>query len=329
MNNENNNIKHPKLFELIGRTREAPLLRLAAYYILLAIMLLLFRQIASEYYENLDLMTLEKFSDILLEGMNLMTHRDDVLITTFHIMATFVYILPVAWVYVITKKNKDIDESIVQTIILISIIVTGIMMMLEDNLARAFGMVAILTAVRYRVAVKDTKDAVYIFLSMAIGMANGLGVPHMGLALSVLVNIVFIVLWKMKVGEVVTSAPVSRSSSDYEHRTDNIEKSHFAEPLNFPVLEKQRVKELRKNGFNYLLRTVKESDSSDSKHIDGILQKNSIDFLISDLILQNDYTFIDYAVKIQNNEILHGLSSDISKPETSQLYIKLVRIDYK
>lgn len=329
MDKNKNIIKNHKFLEFMGRTRKAPLLRLAAYYLLLGIILLLIRQLASEYYNNLDSETLERFSDILLEGMNLMTHRDDVMISTFHIMASFVYILPVAWVYVITKEGKGIDQSIVQTIILISIVVTGIMIMLEDNLARAFGMVAILTAVRYRVAVKDSKDAVYIFLSMAIGMANGLGVPHMALSLSILVNICLIILWKFKVGDVVTN--VSDSDKNGENNNELIIEPDTQKHLKIeiPPADKQIIKDLRKNGYSHLIRIGSSDPGKFTKNFDSFLSNSGFIFSISNISIENGISLISYGIKLPNSDGLNKLNSGIYEMDLTDIKVEISRIDYK
>lgn len=194
-----------KISEQLGKIRESSVTKLIAYYILIAIAILIFRQIANEYYDSFHVNEFEKVYELVMRGMNIKTHTDDVIVTIIALIATFTYSLPVAWVYVITKREKGFDESNVQAIILLSVIVTGVMMVVQDSLARAFGLVAILSAVRYRVAVKDIQDATYIFLAISIGVANGLNIPHISIVLSFFVNIIYLVLWKWKVGDVVSS----------------------------------------------------------------------------------------------------------------------------
>jgi hypothetical protein len=160
---------------------------------------------AIEYYDSFQVSQFEKFYELVMKGMNIKSHTDQVIVTVLALIATFTYVLPVAWVYVITKAEKGFDESNVQAIILLAVIVTGVMMVVQDSLARAFGLVAILSAVRYRVAVKDIQDATYIFLSIAIGVSNGLNIPHIAIVMSLFINMIYLLLWKWKVGDVVTS----------------------------------------------------------------------------------------------------------------------------
>jgi len=66
-------------------------------------------------------------------------------------------------------------------------ITTIVIMVIGNNLARAFGLVGALSIIRFRTAVKDVQDIVFIFFSLAIGMAAGVG-----LYLIAIMGIVFI-----------------------------------------------------------------------------------------------------------------------------------------
>jgi len=276
--NDNQNHTRP-IFKKIGLLREASLTRLLSYYVLMIIGLILFRQLSAEYLNYFNMDGFDQVSKLMMDGLNLDTQRDDVYSTIIHIFATLIYTLPVAWVYRITKSQREYDESLAQSIIVIAIIVTGIMMMLGESLARAFGMVAILSAVRYRVAVKDTKDAVYIFLSMAIGMANGLGVPHLGLTLSVLVNIVFLVLWRWKIGKAVVY------DSNKLLKTDLSDCDKYIESVNVSQKKKRNVltaDKLVSDRSNLLMN--KTLNAVSQKKYDSILSIS----LLSDADYQND-----------------------------------------
>ena len=73
------------------------------------------------------------------------------------------------------------QASFVNSLILLVIITSIVIMVIGNNLARAFGLVGAMSIIRFRTAVKETQDIMYIFFSLAIGMAVGVG-QH-GLAL--------------------------------------------------------------------------------------------------------------------------------------------------
>jgi hypothetical protein len=61
----------------------------------------------------------------------------------------------------------------VQTVVLMAMVVGVIMLVIGSNIARAFTLVGALSIVRFRNAVKETRDVGYIFFAMAVGMACG------------------------------------------------------------------------------------------------------------------------------------------------------------
>jgi uncharacterized membrane protein YhiD involved in acid resistance len=56
-----------------------------------------------------------------------------------------------------------------------------VIMVIGNNLARAFGLVGAMSIIRFRTAVKDTQDIVFIFFSLAAGMAAGVGLKFLSL----------------------------------------------------------------------------------------------------------------------------------------------------
>ena len=94
----------------------------------------------------------------------------DVLFAT---ILSFLLSLVIAWVYQITYKGVSYTQSYVHTLIMMSMIVSIIMLIIGSNIARAFSLVGALSIIRFRNAVKDTRDVGYIFFAMAIGMACG------------------------------------------------------------------------------------------------------------------------------------------------------------
>ena len=59
------------------------------------------------------------------------------------------------------------------TNIFICVIVAMVIMIIGNNLARAFALVGALSIVRFRTVIKDTKDIAFIFWSLAAGMGAG------------------------------------------------------------------------------------------------------------------------------------------------------------
>ena len=102
--------------------------------------------------------------------------------------------LPLAWVFVITRRRKGFSQSIVHTLLILPIAVAGIMVVVQNSLPLAFALAGI-AALRFRNTLDDTKDAIYLFVATGIGIAAAADQFDVGLALSFLYNATIIVLW--------------------------------------------------------------------------------------------------------------------------------------
>jgi hypothetical protein len=84
---------------------------------------------------------------------------------------------------------------VVQTLIILPIVVAGVVFMVKNSLALAFSLGGIVAAVSFRNTLRDTKDAVYIFLATGVGLAAGIQSVPLAAALSITFNIVILILW--------------------------------------------------------------------------------------------------------------------------------------
>jgi hypothetical protein len=93
--------------------------------------------------------------------------------------------MAISLVYRRTHGGISYSRSFVLTIIIMSVTVSFIMLIIGSNLARAFSLVGALSIVRYRNAVKDSRDISYVFLAMAVGMACGVKLYGMAVIFTV------------------------------------------------------------------------------------------------------------------------------------------------
>ncbi|MGH7580313.1 MAG: DUF4956 domain-containing protein [Gemmatimonadales bacterium] len=114
----------------------------------------------------------------------------------FQMIAAFLLVLPLAFVYVRTRTRVKFDHSLVQTVIVLPIVVTAILVVVRDSLALAFSLAGIVAAVRFRNNLKESGDAVYIFGSIGIGFATGIHAISVAAVLSIVFVVVELALWK-------------------------------------------------------------------------------------------------------------------------------------
>jgi uncharacterized protein DUF4956 len=113
----------------------------------------------------------------------------------FAMASAFALMLPVAWIYIMTRRRKGFRQSVVQTLVILPIVVAGVVFMVKNSLALAFSLGGIVAAVSFRNTLRDTKDAVYIFLATGVGLAAGIQSVPFAAALSITFNVVILILW--------------------------------------------------------------------------------------------------------------------------------------
>lgn len=79
----------------------------------------------------------------------------------------------ISLVYRYTYKGLNYSASFAISMVMLTMITAIVIMVIGNNLARAFGMVGAMSIIRFRTAVKDAADIMFIFFSLAIGLACG------------------------------------------------------------------------------------------------------------------------------------------------------------
>jgi uncharacterized membrane protein YhiD involved in acid resistance len=79
----------------------------------------------------------------------------------------------IALLYKYTYKGLNYSASFTISLVMLTMITAIVIMVIGNNLARAFGMVGAMSIIRFRTAVKDTADIMFIFFALSIGLAAG------------------------------------------------------------------------------------------------------------------------------------------------------------
>jgi hypothetical protein len=98
--------------------------------------------------------------------------------------------------YRITNRSMGYSPSFLKSLIVLSLITCVVIMIIGNNLARAFGLVGAMSIIRFRTAVKETLDIVYIFFALVVGMAGGVGLFGLAIISTFVIGFVLIFLSK-------------------------------------------------------------------------------------------------------------------------------------
>ena len=109
---------------------------------------------------------------------------------------SFVLSAIIGWVYRFTHRNVSYSQSYVQTLVILGMLISLIMLVVGSNIARAFALVGALSVVRFRNAIKETRDVGFIFLVMGVGMAAGTRFYTLAIVATVAICLIITVMYR-------------------------------------------------------------------------------------------------------------------------------------
>ncbi len=102
--------------------------------------------------------------------------------------------LYIFFIYRIVTRKSFYSKSFNISLVAIALIVTGIILAVQSSVVISLGMVGALSIVRFRTAVKDPMDLVFLFWAISIGIISGAGLYEVTIWLSIAVTVAVLVL---------------------------------------------------------------------------------------------------------------------------------------
>jgi uncharacterized membrane protein YhiD involved in acid resistance len=131
--------------------------------------------------------------------MDIFTFQDltgefSVLDVVIVMVLSFVLSAFIGWIYKQTHRGTSYTQSFVFTLVINSMVVALVMMIVGSNIARAFSLIGALSIIRFRNAVKETRDVGFIFFSMAVGMAVGTKFYFLAFVAAVVISLMILLM---------------------------------------------------------------------------------------------------------------------------------------
>ncbi|MFQ5563101.1 MAG: DUF4956 domain-containing protein [Parvularculaceae bacterium] len=137
----------------------------------------------------------DPFESIAIEATRVGNLTDSFIWLVIAVFGALLTILPVAWTYMAIRNRDEYDQSIVETIVVLPIAVTAIVVIVHNSLALAFSLAGIVGGVRFRNTLKSPGDALYILLAIGVGLSAGIGAMEIAMVMSAAFNYCFLILW--------------------------------------------------------------------------------------------------------------------------------------
>lgn len=176
----------------------------------------------------------------------------DIVIT---LMITLVFALYIFFIYRIISRKNFYNKSFNISLAALAMITASIIITIQSSIVVSLGMVGALSIVRFRTAVKDSLDLVFLFWSIAVGIICGTGFYNIAAIASITITIMVFVLDMIPVAKVPMILVVRAVSGEMQNEILDVvagETKYY----------KVKSRNINKNQLNMIieLRTKTESE---------------------------------------------------------------------
>ena len=212
------------------------------------------------------------FKKSFLEGFTSMD------ISAGRIMATFLVTCALACyvflIYRLVTRKSFYSKGFNVSLAALSVITAAIILAMQSNLVISLGMVGALSIVRFRTAIKDPMDLVFLFWSISVGIICGAGLYEVALLTCLVVTVLILVLENIPASRAPMMLVVSLSDSDKEAQIlDIVKYSRFF---------KVKSRNLMGNGMDMVVEVKVKEESAFVKEVSAVEQVQSASLIAHD-----------------------------------------------
>ena len=208
-------------FTVSGPRPGALAIRLAVYFLLLFGSIVVMSQLVPEAFKYLPfggrdalegmsntasgardiIRSLSGAEPNIAEANELKSLETVILFVVGHLTGTILLMLPITWTYSATHWEVGFRRSFLRALLVLPLCATTVVLLIQDSLALAFGLAALVAAVRFRVALDEAMDGIYIFAAICVGLAAGIGYLGVAAVMSLFFCFTSLVMWAVEYGE--------------------------------------------------------------------------------------------------------------------------------
>ena len=216
------------------------------------------------------------FKDIIKKSV-LAGFQSDITTTRIVVTIAFAFIigLYIYFIYKYNTKNNCYSKDFNAVLLGLPVVTAGIVLAMQSNLVISLGMVGALSIVRFRNAVKNSMDLLFLFWSISIGIIVGGGIFEIAIIISLVMTIALFIADRV---------PVSKKSLLLIINSNNVE---IEKELN-PVIQKYTKSSIIKSRNIY----------------DGKID------IIYEIRIENDLEFLKQCSKIKDIKSINLMSHD-------------------
>ena len=177
---------------------------------------------------------------------------------------TSVLALYIFFIYRVVTRKTFYSKSFNISLAGIALITAGIILTIQSSIVVSLGMVGALSIVRFRTAVKDPMDLMFLFWAIAVGIICGVGLAEIAIILSIILTVGILVLNGLPVAKAPQILVVNASELDVEEEIVDVVKKYAKHPAvksrNMTKASLDLIIELRTDSGSRLVREVLDID---------------------------------------------------------------------
>ncbi len=193
------------------------------------------------------------------------------------LIGVFIYVS-----YMITHKGTIYSKKFNASLVVMTVLTGTVMTVIGNNIALSLGMVGALSIVRFRTAIKDSRDTLYIFWTVIVGICCGVGdylVAAIGSAITFIVLLIFGLIKSDNRMLVIIRAARSRQATIQAHMFALFKRKAILRVRNTDDENIEFIYEINQN----LLRKVEEKGEN---LIDSVYNLGGVEYV--NVVMQND-----------------------------------------
>ncbi len=214
----------------------------------------------------------------LMENTGNLTSQDIIL----HLVVSAVLGFVIFVSYAISHNGGLYSKKFNVSLVILTVLTATVMTVIGNNIALSLGMVGALSIVRFRTAIKDSRDTVYIFWTIIVGICCGVGDYLVASLGSTTVFLLFLLLGNIKNDNRMLL--IIKGSRANEEKIEALFFQYFAHKINL------RVKNSTEDKIEYIYEVSKKTLNSvgekDKTITEAVYALGNIDYF--NIVEQND-----------------------------------------
>lgn len=191
------------------------------------------------------------------------------------LLVTFAIGVYIYFIYKLVNKSSMYDRTFHVAMSIISVITAGIIIAMQSSIVISLGMVGALSIVRFRTAIKDTMDLLFLFWSIGEGIICGAGLFKIAIVLALIVTIGIFMLEYLPVNNKPYLLIVNAKNADLE--------DEIVQCINsYSKTYKVKSRNIKKSGFDIIMEVNTKTEK------DLLLALNNIEDIVGVSLLTHE-----------------------------------------